>query len=68
MNRGFQPLSTSLRQALASLIERREPDELIVVHHATDHRGFLQLEVERRSRTLGIAFERRVLNSALSSK
>ena len=58
---GQQPFNPVLRAALANLLEKREPNEVIVIHHFTDTKKFLQLEVERRSTTLGIAFERRRL-------
>ena len=47
---------------LAQLITKREPNEVIVIHHITcDTPHRLQLEVERRSQFCGIAFERIVL-------
>jgi hypothetical protein len=46
---------------LGALLAPREPGEVIVIHHVTDTRHKLQLEVERRGPTLGIKFERVVL-------
>ena len=58
MSTGHQPISTAMKSALAAMVEKREPNEIIVVHHYTDSRDQLQLEVERRSDELGIKFER----------
>lgn len=55
---GTQPRSKGLKRALISLVPKREPEEEIIIHHATDRIDVLQLEVERRSKVLGIAFER----------
>jgi hypothetical protein len=60
-NVGFQPLSPTLRDLLNNSIIKREPEEEIVVHHMTDTKDFLQLEVERRSKQLGFSFERIVI-------
>jgi hypothetical protein len=57
-NLGAQPRSVTVKALLTSLIERREPQEVIVVHHYIDKMDVLQLEVERRSTTLGVHFER----------
>lgn len=59
---GRQPKSRVLRAALADLVPKREPNELIVVHHYTDIRQSIQLEIERRSETLGIQFNRVLLS------
>lgn len=42
---------------------KREPNEYVIVHHVTDLPNHLQLEVERRSTTLGIWFERIIITS-----
>lgn len=60
---GRQPRSKVLRAALARLIEKREPAELIVVHHYTDTSASIQLEYERRSEILGIQFGRLLLKN-----
>ena len=52
----------SQRFLFEPFIAKREPNEVIVIHHVTcDTPQRLQLEVERRSKTLGIAFERIVI-------
>lgn len=61
---GAKPFHT-LSWALAALVPLREPNETIVVHHFTDSPARLQLEIERRSRTLGITFERFVFDEPL---
>jgi hypothetical protein len=58
---GTQPRSEAMRQLLCSAVIPREPKEVIVIHHYADKITHLQLEVERRSETLGIAFERLIL-------
>ncbi len=55
---GNRPTCKPLRETLAALVPKREPEEVIVVHHYTDDGVRLRLEVERRSITLGIKFER----------
>jgi hypothetical protein len=60
-NLGRQPLGPLIKSSLAAFVQKREPDELVIVHHYTDTRTKLQLEVERRSSTLGLSFERIVL-------
>ena len=47
-----------LQNALAALVEKRDPSEIVVVHHYTDNVKYLQLEIERRSKVNGIKFER----------
>jgi hypothetical protein len=51
-------MNPMMRELLATLIPKREPAELIIVHHVTDLPNKLQLEYERRSSTLGIDFGR----------
>ncbi len=47
---------------LTPLVVKREPNEVIVIHHVTQDTPYrLQVEVERQSKTLGVAFERIVL-------
>jgi hypothetical protein len=46
---------------LATLLSKRSPDEVIVIHHVTDTAYMLQLEVERRCPIHGIKFERVIL-------
>lgn len=60
-NLGFQPLSPALRQILSAGIAKREEGERVIVHHVTDSRGSLQVEVERNGPTLGVAFERIIM-------
>lgn len=55
---GQQPRSPTMKQMLAEIVGKREPEEIVVIHHYTDRKSGLQLEVERRSETLGIHFER----------
>lgn len=57
---GWKP-SEFLMPGLTALISKREPDEVIIVHHYADNIDALQLEVERQSKTLGLAFERIIL-------
>ena len=59
-NTGKQALRSE-QLVLAQLIEKRHSDEQIIIHHVTDTVQFLQLEVERRSKALGITFERIIL-------
>lgn len=58
---GRQP--TRIEQLLISntLVTKRTPEEVIVVHHLTDARYKVQLEIERRCPVNGIKFERIVL-------
>lgn len=49
--------------ALSVLVPLRETGETIIVHHFADSPASLQLEIERRSKTLGITFERVVINN-----
>ena len=46
---------------LATLLPKRSPDEVIVIHHVTDTFYKLQLEVERRCPIHGVKFERVIL-------
>lgn len=57
-NVGQQPRSQLLKTMLIDQVNKRHPDEVVVIHHFTDTEDRLQLEVERRSKTLGITFER----------
>ena len=59
-NTGKQALRSE-QLVLAQLIEKRHSDEQIIIHHVTDTVQFLQLEVERRSKALGITLERIIL-------
>lgn len=60
-NLGHQPKSKPLRTQLALLVEKREPDEQIIVHHFTDTSTSIQLEYERRSGLLGVTFGRLIV-------
>jgi hypothetical protein len=40
------------------LIKKREKKEVIIIHYIMDTYRHVQLEIERRSPTLGIKFER----------
>ena len=57
----FQPRAQSLRLGIDSVIEKREPNETIVVHYVTDFSTHAQYEVERRSTILGITFDRVII-------
>lgn len=59
-NTGKQALRSE-QLVLSKLIEKRHSDEKIIIHHVTDTVNFLQLEVERHSKALGIKFERIIL-------
>ena len=43
---------------LATLIPRRSPEEVLVLHHVTDTPTKLQIELERRCPVNGVKFER----------
>jgi hypothetical protein len=58
MNTGSQIYSPWLHNVISNNIEKREPDEIIIVHHFTDRKGTAQYEIERRSKICGITFER----------
>ena len=54
---GTQPLSGPMKQALASLVPSN--GEQVIVHHYTDSRSSIQLEIERRGDV--VSFERLIL-------
>lgn len=55
---GVRPFHPLMRSVLSTLVCPRSDDDEIIVHHYIDTPHLLQLEVELRSPTLGIAFER----------
>lgn len=57
MNLGHRIKSDWLRYVMSSIIDKREPLEEII-HHYTDRKDRIQLEVERRSRIYGIKLQR----------
>jgi hypothetical protein len=54
----FSPRAPILQKAIADLIEKREPNEVIRVHHVQHFDTHLQVEIERDSKVLGFSFER----------
>lgn len=60
-NLGFQPRSVNLRKRINDSFTKREPNEVVIVHHIIDSQIVVQYEIERRSETLGILFERVVI-------
>ncbi len=58
---GQQPCSQSMRNSLQSLVEKREPSEQIIIHHYADRKDGLLLVIERRSISLGLKFENKVV-------
>lgn len=57
---GRQPKSAALRIGMAKMVPPKYENETIVVHHYTDRKDSIQLEVERRT-PQGMFFERIIL-------
>lgn len=57
---GYQA-TKSQQILLASLVEKRSVNEVIVIHHVADLPHILQLEVEFRCPINGIKFERIII-------
>ena len=58
---GQQASSKAMREILVKSVEKREPDEQIVIHHYADRKDGLLLVIERRSISLGLKFENKVV-------
>ena len=58
---GQQPRAATMRRHLESLVEKREPSEQIIIHHYADRKDGLLLVIERRSISLGLKFENKVV-------
>lgn len=53
----ISPHAPALQKKLAELIDKRESDEMIVVHHVEDFITYTRISFERRSKILGFSFE-----------
>ena len=58
---GQQPSSKAMREILVKSVEKREPSEQIIIHHYADRKDGLLLVIERRSISLGLKFENKVV-------